>query len=97
MDVVFSVSNAKQGRKHPADPTPRSAGDVLADRGYKMVARDQSPTLGTQPTNTLVMLHCGTETYWMTTYLVTQANMPTNWHQVAPVVETSIIYRPIRG
>ena len=91
------MSSSKGRKSHPADPTPRSVTDILTDRSYKMVASDQSPTLGTQPTNTVVMLHSATETYWMTTYLVTEANMSANWHQVAPAVETSIIYRPIRG
>lgn len=81
--------------KHPGDPTPRSADDVLADRSYRTAVSDQSPLLGGQLVNTLIVFHCGTETYWMTTYPAMKPNDPTTWKQVRPVVETRTTYQPV--
>lgn len=79
--------------KHAGDPTPRSAGDVLADRAYKMVLAEAD---GKQPpTSVLVVMHCGTETYWSTSYLAAQARLAANWQRVAPARETRTIYRPV--
>ena len=80
--------------KHPGDPSPRSASNVLADRGYKMVVSDQSPQLGGPLMNTLIVLHCGTETYWRTTYPAVKPNDAMTWQRVVPVVETRTTYRP---
>lgn len=82
--------------KHPGDPTPRSARNVLADRGYKLVVAEQSPpALGAQPMSTVVVLHCGSETYWQTDYPAMQPDIPMTWRQVMPVVETRTTYRPV--
>ena len=81
--------------KHPGDPTPRSASNVLTDRGYKMIASEQAPQLGGQFTNTLVVLHCGSETYWRTTYPVMKPNVAMEWQRVRPVVETRTTYRSV--
>ena len=81
--------------QHPGDPTPRSASNVLADRGYKMVASEQAPQISGLPVNVLVVMHCGSETHWMTTYPVMQPNDAMEWHRVMPVVETRTIYRPV--
>lgn len=81
--------------KHPGDPTPRSASSVIADQGYKTVASDQVPQFSGQLTTVIVVLHCGSESYWMTAYLVTKANTAMTWQQVSPVVETRTTYRPV--
>ena len=81
--------------KHPGDPTPRSASAVLSDPGYKMVLAEQSPQPGGQIFATLVVLHCGSETYWMTKYPVMKSNAPMTWEQVVPVVETRTTYRKV--
>ena len=83
------------GTKHPGDPSPRSAGDVLTDPHYKLVVSEQSRRLGGHLTNTLVVLHCGTETHWTTTYPATNLNDPMTWQRVEPVVETRTTYRPV--
>ena len=83
------------GTKHPGDPSPRSASDVLADQHYKLVVSEQSRRLGGQLTNTLVVLHCGTETHWMTTYPITKMNDAMTWERVEPVIETRTTYRPV--
>lgn len=81
--------------RHPGDPTPRSAREVLADRGYKMVASEQAPPLGGQPTNVLVVMHGGSETYWATSYPTSAPDVATTWQRVEPVIETRTIYRPV--
>ena len=58
-----------------------------------MVVAEQSPTLGGQLTNRLIVMHCGTETYWQTTYPAMQPNSAMTWHRVEPVVETRTTYR----
>jgi hypothetical protein len=80
--------------KHPGDPTPRSASDVLADRGYKRVLAEQAPPINGQIVNTLVGMHCGSETYWMMTSPALKPNDPMTWQGVVPVVETRTTYRP---
>lgn len=81
--------------KHLGDPTPRSAGDVLADLNYKMVVTEQFPTISGLLMNKLVVLHCGTETYWQTSYAAMQPSIPMTWQQVEPVVETRTTYRAV--
>jgi hypothetical protein len=81
--------------RHSGDPTPRSAREVLADRGYRLVASEQDPPLGETPTNTLVVQHFGTETYWATSYPVSAPSAATTWQRVVPVVETRTTYRPV--
>lgn len=83
--------------QHPGDPTPRSPREVLADRGYRMVASERDPPLGGPATNTLVVLHGGTETYWTTSYPVSGSCLAATWQRAAPVVETRITYRPVPG
>lgn len=95
--MTFSAGTRYGARsvKRPGDLTPRSASEVLADRGYKMVFSEQAPQIGGQLTNTLVVMHCGTETYWATVYPVMQSTSPMTWQQVEPVVETRTSYRPV--
>jgi hypothetical protein len=82
--------------KHPADPTPRSPRDVLADRGYRMVVSEQaSSQIGGHPMNHLVVLHCGSETYWATNYPAAMPSIAVSWKRVEPVIETRTTYRPV--
>lgn len=81
--------------KHPGDPTPRSASEILADQGYKTVVTERSPQIGGQLTDTLVVRHCGTETYWATAYPAAQSTCAMTWQQVEPVIETRTSYRPV--
>jgi hypothetical protein len=61
-----------------------------------MVAEQVPPQVAGQSTmNVIVVQYCGTETYWTTTYLAPQARLAMQWQQVAPVVETRTIYRPV--
>lgn len=80
---------------HPGDPTPRSAREVLANRGYRMVASEQAPPLGGQLTNVLVVMHGGSETYWATSYPTATPDAAATWQQVEPVVEMRTNYRPV--
>jgi hypothetical protein len=81
--------------KHPGDPTPRSASEVLADRSYKMVFSNQSPQLSGQIMNMLVVFHCGSETYWTVMYPVMRDGDAMTWQEVVPTVETITTYRPV--
>lgn len=81
--------------KHPGDPSPRSASDVLVDRNYKMIVSHPSPHISGQLMNTLIVFHCGTETYWTVTYPAMKDADPMTWQQVAPAVETLTTYRPV--
>lgn len=58
-----------------------------------MVAAEQVPQLGGYVQNVLVVLHCGTETHWMTTYQAVQSSLAMTWQHVEPVVETRTTYR----
>jgi hypothetical protein len=78
--------------RHAGDPTPRSARDVLADVAYKMAATEQID--GGNVTR-LVVLHCGTDTHWMTAYIVAHGHLAATWQQVVPVVETHMTWRPV--
>jgi hypothetical protein len=82
--------------KHSADPTPRSARDVLADRNYRMVISEQAPSqIGGHPMHHLVVLHRGSETYWATHYPPAMPSVSVIWKRVEPVIETRTIYRPV--
>jgi hypothetical protein len=59
-----------------------------------MVSSERDPSSGCQLANTLVVLHCGTETHWATSYPVSAPGAPATWRRVVPVVETRTTYRP---
>lgn len=80
--------------KHVGDPTPRSPGDVLADRRYRTVVND----LGWGPSGYrvyLVLFHAGTETYWEAIYDSVAVDQPTNWTQVVPKTVQRVEYQKI--
>lgn len=77
--------------RHAGDPTPRSARDVLADAAYKMVVSEQ---IDGRNVTRLVVLHCGTDTHWMTAYLVAHGHLAATWQCVVPVVETLTTWQP---
>lgn len=81
--------------KHPGDPTPRSATSVVADRAYKKVV-EQNSGIGGHPMTTIVVFHCGTESYWETTFPTAQAYLAVTWQHVEPIVETRTTYKPCR-
>lgn len=60
-----------------------------------MVASEQLTQIGGQLMNALVVLHCGTETHWATTYPPSHATSAMTWQRVEPVVETRTTYRPV--
>lgn len=51
-----------------------------------MVVHEGHVTWGGAKTWNVVVLHCGTETYWATEYGDAQAAQPTRWWQVKPIV-----------
>ena len=72
--------------KHPGDPSPRSPGDVMNDQAYRVVVNEGIATWGGIKTWSIVVLHCGTETYWSAGYDDTQIMQPAKWSRVKPVV-----------
>ena len=82
--------------KHPGDPTPRSADAVRADRNYKVVVSEQFPTLGGGLNMMIIVMHCGTETYWKTEYEALHPDVAMTWYQVKPVVHVHTTYERVQ-
>jgi hypothetical protein len=78
--------------RHAGDPTPRSARDILADGAYKIMTSEQ---IDGSNVIRLVVLHCATDTYWMTAHLVAHGHLAATWQQVVPVVDTLVTWQPI--
>jgi hypothetical protein len=66
---------------------------VLNDRGYKLASTEQAFGSSGGILVTLVVMHCGTETYWQTTYPHYASGSPTSWEQVEPVIVSHTTYR----
>lgn len=80
--------------KHPADPTPQSAQQVLDDSAYKVLVSEPQRQTG-QVTTVLVVIHAASKTCWATTYPPTMPTLALAWQQVDRTVETRIVYRPV--
>ena len=74
----------------PGDPSPRSPADVLSDHNYKMVSSEHN---GGHVT--LVVLHCGTETYWECVYHWNADKQPADWFYVVCEAVTVTKYRRV--
>jgi hypothetical protein len=81
--------------KHPGDPTPESAGVVLTNPRWRLAASYQTVLPNGTITNTVVVMHCGTETYWETTYDIKSYTGQMTWEQVEPVAITQTLYRKV--
>ena len=73
------------------DPTPKTPGEVLRSPSYKMV---ESNILSGYLVE-LVVMHCGTDTFWRTTYSHSQIDMPAHWTQVRRIVVTQVQWRSV--
>lgn len=81
--------------KHPGDPTPRSPGDVMNDMHYRVIEHEGTLNMSGVESWRIVVFHCGTETYWATTYLPAKIAQPSQWQQVEPVTQTTTVWRNV--
>lgn len=76
------------------NPTPRSITEVLKDVRYRLVINEHCPVYTPPTLWSVVVLHCGTETYWKTVYPTTEdPGAPKTWHAVSPHVQTTTVWR----
>lgn len=70
------------------NPNPRSPNDVLADRHYRHIDTHQVRVSGGSIYLELIVMHCGTDTFWLTRYGYHAAHLPAEWFQVKRRVVT---------